>query len=211
MIKRFVTSSGRVFYKNLETNKFASRSDWVKSNYDIIGKGRRNLIPLSDLDRKEKASFYSIRTNRQQYRYNGKFVSKEVSSVLKQLNLDPTKDVSKQLEKKKFEIINQKGSALLSSWYNEGARYETTKGQILSVVDKMLKAIKSGEDVMVIDGGDVYQGMEAVRRLSEWEMENYLDKDSKVRITHRIIYDRKKKQYTIDLEDSMIDVFGDTP
>lgn len=207
-IKR-IQKGDRVIYYNVETKRFASAKDWVRENYDVIGTGKKDFLDYTtDLTEKERRSFVGQRTARSKYRYKGQFLDKNTGAVLKKLKIKPN-EVEKRISPQYLEVIQSNAQLFThETFIKDNAEYKTTKGDLMSTADMLLKAIAKGEDVTVEFEGEKYEGKDAIVFMREFEDVKTPDRE-KYRITHKIAHDPKTGKYFIKLDDSEVEELGD--
>jgi len=74
MIRRYITSSGQVRYRNTDTGRFVNNRtgarEYVRQNLDTIRNNRTSGLRYNDLTTQERRSFSA----QNRYRYDGQFV-----------------------------------------------------------------------------------------------------------------------------------------
>jgi len=213
-IKRIEAKNGRILYYDTSSNRFSNASEWVKQNMEVIGPGKSKIWNLSELTDKERRSFNARKSiENRPYRYNGKFLSKEVNQTLRNLKYKPG-ELKGKISPTRMNILKDSARFFNNETFIKNADqfYQSSRGDLMSTVKKLEGYLKKGNKIEVIINGKKFTGKEALKELAKWEMDQYLNNDvAAVRITHAIEHDKKKKKYKVDTEDSQVDLFENTP
>jgi len=221
-IRKVVDKRGRTLY--IGPKGFTTASKYVKEYFNVTGRGSSFIFPLADLSAQELKIYRAQARAAKSYRYNGRFVSREVAQALKDMGYSPGKDVKynprrrgtrRGLKPGEFEVLKKEVNHFYKdSLLKNGKYYITVRGDEMRTANALLNAYRKGDIVNVIIGEEIFQGMDAIRELMNWENAKYSESGVKtevVRISHRIHYDRKKGVLELDVKDSQIDLFGSTP
>lgn len=213
-IKRIEAKNGRILYLDTTTNRFTNASNWVKQNMEVIGPGRSKIWNPAELTDKERRSFNARKSiENRPYRYNGKFLSKEVTKTLRDLGYKPG-ELKGEISPTRFNIIKDQAKVFNNETFIKNADkfYQSSRGDLMSTVMKLEGYMKKGNSIEVIIDGESFTGPEALKELAKWEMDQYLNNDvAAVRITHSIEHDKKKKKLKVNTDDSQVDLFENTP
>lgn len=209
-IERRIRKDGGVYYYDLERGRFASRGEFIRENAEEIGKGPRKRYQLDELNPKERNVFQGVKNADRKFRYNGKFLDNATSKTLAKMGFKGG-EMEGKISEAQLEAIQTSPQIFEGqSWFRDGERYETQKGDVLATAPLMLLALDKGGTITVeIDGG-IYRDQEAIAKLQEWELENTPDGE-KFRVTHQMFYDPQTKSYYVNLGNTVIEEMGDSP
>jgi hypothetical protein len=229
MIKRYITSSGQVKYRNTDTGRFVSRRtgarEYVRQNIDTIRNNRTNGLRYNDLTTQERQSYSA----QNRYRYNGEFIPNpfnylrqlEASGAIPQGQRNLTNYFTRE-DLRQLGVFTQP-YRVTSDGDGNAMR---VRGQLYDVVSQVNDYLGRGYEFNIVTpNGDILTGIDAANYLRQWEsqtidriraqgLENGRVLD-RILINYNISVDQTQQLIEIDLneidEDTDIDAYFDTP
>jgi hypothetical protein len=227
MIRRYITSSGQVRYRNTDTGRFVNNRtgarEYVRQNLDTIRNNRTSGLRYNDLTTQERRSFSA----QNRYRYDGQFVPNPFNYLRQLENALPAgeRNLTNYFTREDLRQL-----ATFTQPYrvtaNSDGEAQRVRGQLYDVVAETRDYLSRGYEFnLVTPDGDILTGLEAVEYLRNWESElidrvreqgrlngRVLDR---ILINYNIGVDQSQRLIEIDLneidEDTDIESYFDTP
>lgn len=227
MIKRYITSSGQVRYRNTDTGRFVNNRtgarEYVRQNIETIRNNRTSGLRYNDLTTQERRSFSA----QNRYRYDGQFVPNPFNYLRQLENALPAgeRNLTNYFTREDLRQL-----ATFTQPYrvtaNSDGEAQRVRGQLYDVVAETRDYLSRGYEFnLVTPDGDILTGLEAVEYLRNWESElidrvreqgrlngRVLDR---ILINYNIGVDQSQQLIEIDLneidEDTDIESYFDTP
>jgi hypothetical protein len=227
MIRRYITSSGQVRYRNTDTGRFVNNRtgarEYVRQNLDTIRNNRTSGLRYNDLTTQERRSFSA----QNRYRYDGQFVPNPFNYLRQLENALPAgeRNLTNYFTRDDLQQL-----ATFTQPYrvtaNSDGEAQRVRGQLYDVVSETRDYLSRGYEFnLVTPDGDILTGLEAVEYLRNWESElidrvreqgrlngRVLDR---ILINYNIGVDQSQQLIEIDLneidEDTDIESYFDTP
>ena len=209
MIQRLKRSNGTVYYKNLETGKFSSRSEF----YAQAPVDRDRWLVGADLSKKEKLSKHD---HDKRITYNGRFISNRKDKQIRDDIQKADKEITQRNpeETTNAERLRRAGNDLKKAYGEPGAKallnrdrsyYANTQtSTTFNAYTTISNLIRSGKEfTYTAAGGQTYTGSEAMERLMLDE-QKALDDDGgeKSFMIYRI--EEFEDGFTIDFSDGQL-------
>jgi hypothetical protein len=208
-------------YKQITQKEGAKK--FVQKNYDKI-----KNAPKTSLTKKEQESLNRSRSQRNLFRFDGRPVRKVITDFLKndQIKLiNPNdKELSNQFDRyadleRAFKRLTSSVNELsaTSEWGAEGFRNRATAQNIVSIKNQITPWTEQGYEFQVVDGGDVYSGMEAWANIREYETDQFDSYDEEnpnlafLKFTYIIEIDHENNTIMVLLSETIIEPFSSDP
>lgn len=229
MIKRYITSSGQVRYRNTETGRFVNQRsgarEYVRQNIDTIRNNRTSGLRYNDLTTQERRSYSA----QNRYRYDGQFVSNpfdylrqlQNSGVIPQGERNLTNYFTRE-DIRQLGVFTQP-FRVTSDGDGNAMR---VRGQLYDVVSQVNDYLGRGYEFnLITPEGNILSGIDAATYLQQWES-GLIDRVreqgrlngrilDRILINYNISVDQPQQLIEIDLneidEDTDIEAYFDTP